>query len=271
LIRKVTVENPTYMPVIGFAAGTMNFFGEVRNSFPTPLSNKYGLRINVSSPPFDSKRTFLVNFYLLMAEVTGNERSLSTHPQDNLNFQSDITAFGVNLEYNFGHLFRKDQPVLRPFISAGFEPFMFSAKGDLIRGTDTYHYWSDGTIRDVPESAGNDYPNTVLMRDWIFETDLRDADLYGLGKYSQFNFAIPFEGGVDFHVSPRIKFRLGASFHMTFTDLIDNISRDGQGIVGTGPTTIFSIPISASIWIFSRNPGPGPRNCCSRSSMISII
>ena len=38
LIRKVEVENPTYMPVIGVAFGTMHFFGDVRNSFPTPLS-----------------------------------------------------------------------------------------------------------------------------------------------------------------------------------------------------------------------------------------
>jgi hypothetical protein len=231
LIRKVTVENPTYMPVIGFAAGTMNFFGDVRNSYATPLTSKYGLRINVSSPPFDRKRTFLVNFYLLMGEVTGNERSL-TNLERNLNFQSDITSFGINLEYNFGHLFKKESPVLKPFVSVGFEPFMFSAKGDLYRGADAYYYWSDGTIRDIPESLGDEVGNRVLMRDWTFETDLRDADLYGLGNYSQFNFAIPFDAGLDFNVSPRMKFRLGASFHLTFTDLIDNVSWEGQGIVG---------------------------------------
>ncbi len=231
LIRKVTVENPTYMPVVGFAVGTMNFLGDVRNSYPTPLSSKYGLRINVSSPPFDRKRTFLVNFFLLMGQVTGNERSI-TDPARNLNFESDVTAFGVNLEYNFGHLIKKESPVLKPFISVGFEPFMFSAKGDLYRGNDAYYYWTDGTIRDVPETVGSDVQNRVLMRDWIFETDLRDADLYGLGHYSQFNFAIPFDGGLDFNVSPRMKFRLGATFNLTFTDLIDNVSWEGQGIVG---------------------------------------
>lgn len=231
LIREVTVENPTYMPVIGFAAGTMHFIGDVTNAYPTPLTNKYGMRINVSSPPFDRKRTFLVNFYLLAGEVTGNERSL-TDLQRNLNFNSSITAFGINLEYNFGHLIKKESPVLKPFISVGFEPFIFSAKGDLFRESVAYHYWKDGTIRDIPESAINTAPNQVMTRDWIYETDLRDADLYGLGNYTQFSFAIPLDAGVDFNVSSRMKFRLGATMNLSFTDLIDNVSWEGQGIVG---------------------------------------
>jgi hypothetical protein len=231
LIREVEVENPTYMPVIGFAGGTMHFLGDVTNSFSTPMTNKYGLRINVSSPPFDRKRTFLVNFFLLAGEVTGNERSV-VNLKRNLNFNSSITAFGINLEYNFGHLYKNGSPVLQPFISAGFAPFMFSAKGDLYRDADAYHYWSDGTIRNIPETSGNIFGNEVLMRDWIFETDLRDADLYGLGNYSQFSFAIPIDAGVDFNVSNRMKFRLGTSFHLTFTDLIDNVSWQGEGIVG---------------------------------------
>ncbi len=231
LIREVTVENPTYMPVIGLAAGTMHFFGDVNNSFNTPFTDKYGFRINVSSPPFDRKRTFVVNFFLLYGEVTGNERSLSD-VERNLNFNSNITAFGVNLEYNFGHLIKRESPVVKPFLSVGFEPFMFSAKGDLYRGMDAYHYWSDGTIRDMPQEDPKNVFNRVLMRDWIYETDLREADLYGLGNYSQFSFAVPFDAGIDFNVSSRLKFRLGTSFHLSFTDLIDNVSSEGQGIVG---------------------------------------
>jgi len=238
LIREVTVENPTYMPVIGFAAGSMHFFGDVTNSYTTPFTNKYGLRVNISTPPFDRKRTFLVNFFLLTGEVTGNERSISSLER-NLNFKSSITAFGINLEYNFGHLIKKESPVISPFFSAGFEPFMFSAKGDLFRDADAYHYWTDGTIRDIPESSENIIRNKVLMRDWVYETDLRDADLYGLGSYSQFSFAIPFDAGIDFNVSPRLKFRLGASFHLTFTDLIDNVSSEGAGIVGNKPNDHF--------------------------------
>lgn len=233
LIREVTVENPTYMPVVGVSAGTMHFFGDVKNSYPSPFSAKYGYRINISTPPFDSERTFLVNFFLLSGQLTGNERSLSD-PGRNLNFQSSITSFGVSLEYNFGHLLnlKFEDPVFSPFISAGFSPFMFSAKGDLMRGDQPYHYWSDGTIRNLPQNSRNAAFNELLPRDWTFETDLRDADLYGLGNYSQFSFAIPVDAGVDFNVSNRFKFRIGTSFNLSFTDLIDNISPEGEGIKG---------------------------------------
>ena len=223
LIREVTVENPTYMPVLGFSAGTMYFFGDVTNSYPTPFSNKYGVRVNISTPPFDKQRTFLVNFFLLSGQVTGNERSISELDR-NLNFQSSITAFGINLEYNFGHLIKTGAPAFKPFISLGFAPFMFSAKGDLYRDADAYHYWSDGTIRNLPETAPDIIRNELLPRDWVFETDLREADLYGLGNYSQFSFAIPIDAGLDFNVTSRMKFRIGTSFHLSFTDLIDNVS-----------------------------------------------
>jgi len=229
LIRRVEVENPTYMPVIGAAFGTMHFFGDVRNNFPTPLSERSGFRVNVSSPPFDRQRTFVVNFSLLFGEVTGNERS-HINLDRNLNFHSTINAFGVGVEYNFGHLFEKEVPVLSPFVSIGFEPFLFSAKGDLWRGNEKYHYWSDGTIRNISEADGSFMRGEIMMRDWNYETDLREADLYGLGNYRQFSFAVPIDFGLDFNISERMKMRLGTSFHFTFTDLIDNVSWEGEGV-----------------------------------------
>ena len=90
------------------------------------------------------------------------------------------------------------------------------------------------------------------MRDWVYETDLRDADLYGLGSYSQFSFAIPIDAGIDFNVSPRLKFRLGTSFHLTFTDLIDNVSSEGAGIVGNKPNDHFMFSyVSLHLDLFS--------------------
>ena len=91
LIREVEVENPTYMPIVGFGTGTTHFFGEVINNYRTPLSSHYGFKVNVSSPPFDRRRTFLVNFYLMLGEVSGNERSI-TEMDRNLNFSSNLTA-----------------------------------------------------------------------------------------------------------------------------------------------------------------------------------
>ncbi len=252
LIREVEVKNPTYMPVIGFGTGTMHFFGEVKNSYATPLTSQYGFKVNVSTPPFDRRRTFLVNFYLMQGNVTGNERSI-TNPDRNLNFSSSLTAFGINLEYNFGHLFKKENRILTPFVSLGFAPFLFSAKGDLSAEDIPYYYWSDGTIRDIDESSRFKVFNEVLMRDWEYETDLREADLYGLGNYSQFSFAIPVDLGVDFNVSDRIKMRLGTSLHISFTDNIDNVSWEGEGITGKTGNDHFALTyISMHVDLFSK-------------------
>ena len=53
LIREIEVENPTYMPVIGFGAGTTHFFGEVRRG-PTTVevwSNRITCDDRVSDKP----------------------------------------------------------------------------------------------------------------------------------------------------------------------------------------------------------------------------
>jgi hypothetical protein len=227
------------MPVIGLAYGTMHFIGDVRNSYPTPFSDRSGLKLNISSPPFDRQKTFLVNFSLLYAELTGNERSY-VNPDRNLNFYSNIFAFSVGVEYNFGHLIKKERPVIKPFVSVGFEPFLFSAKGDLWRGNEEYHYWSDGTIRNISENDAGIMPSEVIMRDWDFETDLREANLYGLGNYRQFSFAIPIDFGLDFNVSERMKMRLGTTFHLTFTDLIDNVNPEGVGVTANSANDHFA-------------------------------
>jgi len=239
LIREIIVENPVYKPVVAFGAGVMNFYGDVNNSFANPMVGNFAFKVNVSTY-IDAKRAFIGNFNLILGSITGNERS-TTDLMRNLNFRSDIISFGVNLEYNFGHLIPIEDPVVKPFISVGFENFSFSSKGDLYDSEGRqYHYWTDGSIRDIPEADKNLMSNTILYRDWDFESDLRDLDPWELGKYSQNAFAIPFDVGIDFNVTTRVKMRLGTSFHLTFTDLIDNVSSKGIGVVGNSSNDYFS-------------------------------
>jgi hypothetical protein len=240
LLRKeIKVENPVYKPVIGIGAGIMNFYGDVRNSFFNPMIGNYAFKVNVSTY-IDKKRNFLGNFFLLAGALTGNERSF-TDTVRNLNFKSDIMTFGINMEYNFGHIFKNENTVVKPFLSAGIENITFSSKGDLLDSEgNQYHYWSDGSIRNISESQKNFLPNEVLYRDWKFETDLRERDLYGLGNYSQNTFAIPLDIGLDFRVGERVKMRLATSFHFTFTDLLDNVSWEGEGVTGNKNNDHFS-------------------------------
>ena len=219
LKQEVEVTNPVYKPVIGFGIGVLNFLGDVRNNPNTPLTGNIGYKVNVATY-LDSKHFFKGNFYLLAGILSGNERS-NTNLARNLNFQSDLMTFGINFQYSFGHIWKKET-ILRPFISIGIENIQFDPKGDLLNAeSQPYFYWPDGSIRNL---AYPDASAQVIQRDYTYETDLRKADLYGHGSYSLNTFAIPLDIGLDFNLSSRVTMRMGTSLHYTFTDNIDNLA-----------------------------------------------
>jgi hypothetical protein len=218
LREEVEVTNPVYKPVIGLGPGYLHFTGDVRNNIHSPLVGNMGVKFNVSTF-LDNKHYYITNFGLTYGTLTGNQRSL-TDPAKNLNFQSSLIAFALNLEYRFGHFYKKP-PILSPFVSVGVENFQFNTKGDLYdAGGNLYFYWNDGTIRNRPQDV---YPNRLLQRDYVYETDLREQDIYGKGKYPENAFAIPLDAGIDFHVSNRLTIRMGHSVHFTNTDYLDNL------------------------------------------------
>ncbi|MFN8208121.1 MAG: DUF6089 family protein [Bacteroidales bacterium] len=220
LREEVETINPTYMPVIGIGTGYINFMGDVKNNVRNPVVGNLGLKVNISTF-VDNRHFYKANFFLLYGSVTGNQRSLV--PDENLNFQSSLVNLGVNIDYSFGNFFKRPG-VLRPFISLGLENLQFNTKGDLMDAANqTYFYWSDGTIRNNRDGV---YPNSVIYRDYTYESDLRELDTYGKGSYSQNAFALPVDAGLDFQVSSRVNLRLGYAMHFTFTDYLDNVAGD---------------------------------------------
>ncbi|HYX05206.1 MAG TPA: thrombospondin type 3 repeat-containing protein [Bacteroidales bacterium] len=237
LKEEVEVENPVYKPVIGVGVGTLNFLGDVKNGNRNPVMGKPAFKFNVSTF-VDNKHYFKANFFLIYGTLTGNERSAAELDR-NLNFSTDLVTFGINLNYDFRHFLKGDK-LIRPFIAVGAENLQFNSKADLFDANgNRYYYWSDGTIRDIAE--GTPAISHFLKRDYKYESDLRELNLYGLGNYSQNTFAIPFEAGLDFMVSDRVTMRLATSLHYTFTDLLDNVSSaDKTGPVGNKRNDMFN-------------------------------
>ncbi|MEZ5069841.1 MAG: hypothetical protein R2751_02450 [Bacteroidales bacterium] len=251
LLQRIdTIANPVYKPVVSFSAGVLNFRGDVRNAVLSPATGSYAGQLNVSTF-VDKQHHFVANFSLLMGSLNGNAYSVDDVSR-NLNFRTDILSIGLHVEYRFGHFIPPDYPI-RPYVSLGVESLNFSAKGDMKDAEGTlYHYWSDGSIRDVAENPTD--PGTRLFRDFRYETDLRlyEREEFGLGGYSQRALGIPLGLGAHFHMGERTFFSLGVSYHYAFTDMLDNVAYEGTSIRGSrGNDSYLFTHLSAHLDLFS--------------------
>lgn len=212
-------ENTIYKPIIGLGAGVFNYFGEVNNNERTnPLINNYGFQASVIK---NFTPDWGVRFDVAYGRMSARDRD------QQLNFSSEVVTFNLHATYNFSSILRPGR-FLNPFLSVGVGAINFDAKGDLQDENGvTYNYWSDGTLRSLPDLPGNADNADILRPDYVYETDLRKANLDSLGNYAQFAFAIPVTFGLNFRVSPRSNIRLSSTFSYAFTDLIDNYSHKG--------------------------------------------
>ncbi len=212
-----------YGPTIGLGVGMFKFYGDILNAnYGNPLISNIGYDLHVKQ----QLNSFLTaKFYVLFGTLSANERSMDR----NLNFRSRITVGGFALKYNFANFLKEDR-IISPFISLGIESVEFHSKTDLYdRNGNEYNYWSDGSIRDMPENDPNAANASILQRDYIFETDMRELDYDGYGKYPERTFAIPLGAGALMHMTKNIDFTIGATFHFTFSDLVDNVTSESTG------------------------------------------
>ena len=214
----------TLKPRVGLGFGTLTFFGDVGSNeggYNFANSNlAYSISVtNEFNPYFD------LRLYAIFGQMSVNERNTDRR----LNFNTDVRAGGAAISYNFAHLM-PPRSFLEPFVSVGIETFEYNSKTDLKDGDgNVYHYWSDGTIRNMPEGAPTASEAEIIQRDYVYETDLREMDLDGLGKYPLRNWSVPVGLGVNLNVTKRFEIRLASTYHFTFTDMIDNVSEVSEG------------------------------------------
>lgn len=211
-------------PSLGLGVGVFNYFGDVNSiGNHTSLSNQFGYEFHVARKLSDYSD---LGFSFLTGTIIGNERSI----ERNLNFRTDIYSISVYGSFNFDY-FLKWSDVISPYFTIGFESFEYNNKADLVDANGSlYHYWNDGTIRTISQNSPFSNQAEFMQRDYRYETDLRAANLDGFGKYPQLAIAIPVGIGVNLNVSDRLSFKVNSTFHYTFTDLIDNVSKNGSGI-----------------------------------------
>lgn len=200
------------------------FYGDVgnNNSGYSPLVSRLGYELRASTPITPWLEGGL---YALHGRLGVNERS-STR---NLNFDSRITIGGFQFRYNFHQFLHPGRPV-EPYISFGFESVEFLTKTDLHDGQGRfYNYWSDGSIRDLPEDSPNAEMAQVIQRDYVYESDVRELNADGFGKYPERTWAIPVGVGARMDIGGGFDLRVGTTMHFTLTDLVDGVTDESTG------------------------------------------
>ena len=235
-------------PRIGIGAGVFTFFGDVNdNNYQHIFTSTYGLQLAASG---NLSRYFDLDLTAIYGNIGVNERNAAGR---NLNFKSEMFIGTAGVSYNFNHLYKKPG-IIQPFIGLGVSFINFDSKSDMFDANgNRYHYWADGSIRSLAETDPNSEQAVSLQRDYTYETDLRDENQDNLGKYAQFTASIPVTAGVDFKMGRRLSAKLSSSFYYTFTDLIDDISKEGtddrQGNARNDMFLFTSMTVSYSIGV----------------------
>ncbi|MFT7156317.1 MAG: hypothetical protein ACI8Q1_001323 [Parvicella sp.] len=214
-----------FRPKLSVGIGMFTFYGDVSSNHSQyhPTVSRLAYELKLINPITDYLD---LNFYALFGQVSANERTLTR----NLNFNSNITTGGLTFTYNFKNFSDFSKTGVNPFISLGFESIEFLSKSDLQDANgNNYHYWEDGRIMNLDENDVNASSAFEIYRDYTYESDLRELDIDGNGKYSERSWAFPVEIGASFKVGTKMNFRVSTAMHFTLTDLVDNVTAESIG------------------------------------------
>jgi hypothetical protein len=212
-----------FKPTLGLGTGMFSFYGDLyEKHLVNPQVSRVGFELSISQPLTPWLR---LGFYSLFGKLGANERLITR----NLNFESQIRVGGLHFEYNFDNFLKEDR-LVSPYLSLGFESFEFLTKTDLFDANgNRYHYWSDGSIRNLEENSPFAFQASIIQRDYSYETDVREQNLDGFGKYPERSFAVPIGAGFIMHLNDKWDAKLGTTFHFTFTDYLDGVTAESQG------------------------------------------
>ncbi len=250
-------EGKLARPQLEIGTGVLSYFGDVGNLGGYGKSYDLNWGYNLSLKNRISK-SFGLNLSALFGKVSSSEQFKA----GNANFETQIRMGSLALEYNFDALLPETRNVT-PYISLGISTFEFNPKGDLYdAGGNKYHFWDDGTIRQgvFVDSEAKSNANTVLVRDGVYETDLRETN-DRTERYALRSFSVPVGAGVLLKLTESFTMRMGAEFHYTLTDNIDNINSENTTYTtskkGHDYLLYSSVGLAYNLHYFSKNVPDG--------------
>lgn len=212
-----------FKPKVALGVGMLSFHGDLyAKHYQAPWTARIGYDLNISQRLFKSLQ---LNFNVLFGKLGANEWQNNRQQ----NFEAEIRSGGLSLMYDFGN-FIPDKCRLRPWISAGVSSFEFLSKTDLRdKNGNLYYYWSDGSIKNMDEFDVNATNAVNLNRDYYYETDIRELNKDGFGKYQERAWAFPVGAGALMKLTDRFDFKIGFQYYFSTTDYLDGITNNSLG------------------------------------------
>lgn len=209
-------------PSIGIGTGVLTYNGEIGKIMD--VSNYSHIRIGAH---LNVEKRFNASFGAalngMFGKVASSERSVI--PEGNVNFETTIMQVGLAGVYHLDNNYiLKRSSVIGPYASLGIAFLKFNPKGDLMKGDTKYYYWTDGSIRDLPETSSNFFTSNIIKRDYTYETPLVDPTK----NYPKATLSIPITIGSRFQLNDNYEASVGATYHLAFSDYLDNI-KGGAG------------------------------------------
>lgn len=198
--------------IFSIGGGVTRYLGDVQDRSDRVTAHVFGNRAAADlNLGLGLSKSFVLNFNAVYGKLSGNENTFGEHR----NFQSQMVLGGVNAEYNFAGLYKGRLPVVNPFIVAGaYYSNYFNVSTDIYyNGDSEYYYWSDGKIRDMPETEANQDIAGNIGRDYEYETSLVKGSVH--------SFTASGGLGIDLHLSRAFSVRLMSRYFFAVTDKVD--------------------------------------------------
>ena len=239
---ETNLNRKLFRPQVGLNTGLISYYGDVGSldGLSKQSQINWGSSINLISPLSDE---FDLKAFVFFGSITQEERLY----KGNANFTTPIRMGGLSISYNFNHFLPVGR-IIEPYLSVGISTFEFNPKTDLTDAQGrTYNYWSDGTIRDISETAANASQSNLLERDFSYESDLRaTGERQGL-PYALRGVTMPIGAGINLRINDFFSLNMGTEFHLSFTDNLDDITESSNGRSGNDHFMFSSIGLVYSL------------------------
>ncbi len=226
-LQKPPITPTLSLPIITIGTGLVNYHGDIPSQIPANFSTgtpAAHIMLSQTLNPY-----FNLGLFAMRGTLTGSYSPTKTN--HSFNFKTDISSFGTIVHYNLGHipqLRSTPQSSIHPYIGLGIECLQRATpKGDLYNDTLQYFQWKDGTQRTIQETNYSSNSSEIVYRDYTFETAYEQNNTDGIPYYKPITISFPIDLGIQLTVNDYWNISLGYQYHITSSDVIDNISTRG--------------------------------------------